>query len=102
MKMNNGSKLKKILLKMENDKKDPLPKNIYYEYQNNNKKMREYHVDSHLRFQDMSPSMSIRCEPKAKQLFILAVRTRAASGSTPSLEEMLVRTRWRDKAPPKD
>ena len=33
--------------------------------------MREYHVDSHLNFNMMKPSMSVRCRPNEKQLIIL-------------------------------
>ena len=56
---------------MENDELKSLAKNICYEYEINNRKMREYHVDSQPDFQAMNHAMSVRCSPNAKQLVIL-------------------------------
>ncbi len=56
---------------MKSDSEQPLAKNIYYEYVNENKKMREYHVDAHLMFQNLNPKMSVQCHPTEKQLIII-------------------------------
>ena len=69
--LTNGSKLTKILLKQKRKWKKIHCQKICIMSMKLTIKMREYHVDSHLRFRGMSPSMSIRCKPNAKQLIIL-------------------------------
>ena len=51
---------------MENDEEETLAKNTFYEYESENKKMREYHIDTHPLLQIFEPKMSVRCESTAK------------------------------------
>ena len=60
-----------LAMTMESDSEQPLVKNIYYEYVNENKKMREYHVDAHPMFNTLYLKMSVRCHPTEKQLIII-------------------------------
>ena len=51
---------------MVNDSKQPIPKNVYYEYQKNNKLMHEYHIATHPKFEIILSKMSIWSESTAK------------------------------------
>ena len=59
----------------------PLLRNSYYEYEKNDIKMREYHIDTYHKFKEMTPTMSVRCPPNSRPVMIVD-RTRVASSNT--------------------
>ncbi len=55
----------------KNQEEMPLLRNSYYEYEKNDMKMREYHIDTYHKFRDMIPTMSVRCPPNSCPVMII-------------------------------
>ena len=58
-------------MELEKDEKHRLLCHIYYEYEDDNVKKREYHVDSHESLHDMKPTLSVRHNLLSRPLIIL-------------------------------
>jgi len=58
----------------EEDKDEPLLRNIFYEYKKNNVTMREYHIDTYHKFNNFKPSISVRYPDNSRPVMHILVR----------------------------
>ena len=57
--------------RLEQDEDNPLLANVYHEFVKENRKYREYHVDTHPEFEKLDPKVSIRCPPNTRPLILI-------------------------------
>ena len=57
--------------RLEQDEDNPLLANVYHEFVKENRKYREYHIDTHPEFEKLEPKVSIRCPSNTKPLILI-------------------------------